>query len=68
MMKPKAITEHEDGMLEFLEDIIGSNRFRKSIETLSQRIEVLNDFRAEKVCYGILVTGVLGVFYVHICI
>ena len=26
MMKPKAPTEHESGMLEFLEDIIGSSR------------------------------------------
>ncbi|XP_005096414.1 structural maintenance of chromosomes protein 4 [Aplysia californica] len=48
MMKPKAQTEHEDGMLEFLEDIIGSNRFKQPIETLSQRVETLNDLRAEK--------------------
>ena len=26
MMKPKALTEHEDGFLEYLEDIIGSNQ------------------------------------------
>ncbi len=26
MMKPKAPNEHESGMLEFLEDIIGSSR------------------------------------------
>ena len=25
MMKPKALTEHEDGMLEFLEDIVIAN-------------------------------------------
>ena len=49
MMKPKALTEHEDGMLEFLEDIIGSNRFKQPIETLSKRVETLNDLRAEKV-------------------
>jgi structural maintenance of chromosome 4 len=30
MMKPKAVTEHEDGMLEFLEDIVGSSRFKVS--------------------------------------
>ena len=49
MMKPKALTEHEDGMLEFLEDIIGSNRFKQPIETLCQRVEHLNEMRAEKV-------------------
>lgn len=27
MMKPKAPNEHESGMLEFLEDIIGSSRY-----------------------------------------
>lgn len=27
MMKPKALTPHEEGLLEYLEDIIGSNRF-----------------------------------------
>ncbi|CAG2063235.1 unnamed protein product, partial [Timema podura] len=28
MMKPKGATEHETGMLEFLEDIIGTSRFK----------------------------------------
>ncbi|XP_059156870.1 structural maintenance of chromosomes protein 4-like [Physella acuta] len=48
MMKPKALTEHEDGMLEFLEDIIGSNRFKQPIETLNKRVDTLNDLRSEK--------------------
>ncbi|KAI8743640.1 structural maintenance of chromosomes protein 4 [Biomphalaria glabrata] len=48
MMKPKALTDHEDGMLEFLEDIIGSNRFKQPIEILSKRVETLNDLRSEK--------------------
>ncbi|XP_071085692.1 structural maintenance of chromosomes protein 4-like [Haliotis cracherodii] len=48
MMKPKALTEHEDGMLEFLEDIIGSNRFKEPIEVLSKRVESLSEMRAEK--------------------
>jgi hypothetical protein len=26
-MKPKALTEHDTGMLEFLEEIIGTSRF-----------------------------------------
>jgi hypothetical protein len=27
LMKPKALTEHDTGMLEFLEEIIGTSRF-----------------------------------------
>ena len=49
MMKPKAQTEHEDGMLEFLEDIIGSSRFKLPIDQLTKRVEILNDLRGEKV-------------------
>jgi structural maintenance of chromosome 4 len=32
MMKPKALSEHEDGLLEYLEDIIGSNKFVEKID------------------------------------
>ncbi len=49
MMKPKAQTEHDEGMLEFLEDIIGSSRFKNPIDQLTQRVEELNDLRVEKV-------------------
>ena len=49
MMKPKALTEHEDGMLEFLEDIVGSSRFKDPIHSLGQRVEQLNEIRGEKV-------------------
>jgi len=49
MMKPKAVSEHEDGMLEFLEDIIGSSRYQEPINILSQRVEELNELRGEKV-------------------
>ena len=31
LMKPKALTEHETGMLEYLEDIVGSSRYKASI-------------------------------------
>ena len=31
MMKPKAVNEHEDGLLEYLEDIIGSNKYIERI-------------------------------------
>jgi len=49
MMKPKAANEHEDGMLEFLEDIIGSSRYQQPITVLSQRVDELNELRGEKV-------------------
>ena len=48
-MKPKALTEHDEGMLEFLEDIIGSSRFKQPIEKLTGRVEELNELRGEKV-------------------
>ncbi|ELU02991.1 hypothetical protein CAPTEDRAFT_224718 [Capitella teleta] len=48
MMKPKAVTEHEDGMLEFLEDIVGSSRFKEPIDGLVERVEQLNEIRSEK--------------------
>lgn len=49
MMKPKGQTEHDEGMLEFLEDIIGSCRLKEPIQTLARRIELLNEQRGEKV-------------------
>lgn len=48
MMKPKGQTEHDEGMLEYLEDIIGSCRLKEPIQTLSRRIELLNEQRGEK--------------------
>lgn len=48
MMKPKAQGEHDTGMLEFLEDIIGSNRFKQPIEMLNAQVEELNEARTEK--------------------
>ncbi|TKS80947.1 Structural maintenance of chromosomes protein 4 [Collichthys lucidus] len=48
MMKPKGQTDHDEGMLEYLEDIIGSCRLKEPIQTLSRRIELLNEQRGEK--------------------
>jgi structural maintenance of chromosome 4 len=31
-MKPKAANEHEDGLLEYLEDIIGTSCYKQPIE------------------------------------
>lgn len=49
MMKPKGLTEHEDGLLEYLEDIIGSDRFVEAAEEAAKKVEGLNDQRTEKV-------------------
>lgn len=48
MMKPKGQTEHDEGMLEYLEDIIGSCRLKEPIQSLARRVELLNEQRGEK--------------------
>lgn len=49
MMKPKGQTEHDEGMLEYLEDIIGCGRLNEPIKVLCRRVEILNEHRGEKV-------------------
>ena len=49
MMKPKGQTEHDEGMLEYLEDIIGCGRLNEPIKVLCRRVEILNENRGEKV-------------------
>ncbi|XP_049881208.1 structural maintenance of chromosomes protein 4 [Pectinophora gossypiella] len=48
MMKPKGQSEHESGMLEYLEDIIGTSRYKEPIEKLSIKVEELSEMRKEK--------------------
>ncbi|TRY89060.1 hypothetical protein DNTS_009788 [Danionella cerebrum] len=48
MMKPKGQTEHDEGMLEYLEDIIGSGRLKEPIDVLCRRVAALNEQRGEK--------------------
>ena len=48
LMKPKAENENETGMLEFLEDIIGSNRLKEPLAKLQERVDETNEERAEK--------------------
>ena len=55
LLKPKAQTENDDGMLEFLEDIIGSSQFKEPIEQLSKRVEELNEARREKVHFPLII-------------
>jgi len=48
LMKPKAPTPHETGMLEYLEDIIGSNCYVEQIEAAATEVDGLNEIRGEK--------------------
>eukprot|EP00965_Chrysotila_dentata_P218242 6190478-Pleurochrysis_carterae.AAC.1 len=48
MMKPKAPSQHEDGLLEYLEDIIGSNKLVAPISEAQAATEQLNEQRASK--------------------
>ncbi len=45
LMKPKAPNEHEEGILEYIEDIIGSNRYIPAIEESIRAVEKLNEER-----------------------
>ncbi|KAF2664347.1 condensin subunit Cut3 [Microthyrium microscopicum] len=47
-MKPKAGNEHEDGLLEYLEDIIGTSKYKTPIEEAAKETEELNDVCREK--------------------
>ncbi|KAK2590570.1 Structural maintenance of chromosomes protein 4 [Conoideocrella luteorostrata] len=47
-MKPKAANEHEDGLLEYLEDIIGTSKYKTPIEESATEVETLNDVCMEK--------------------
>ncbi|XP_047036782.1 structural maintenance of chromosomes protein 4 [Helicoverpa zea] len=48
MMKPKAVNEHEGGMLEYLEDIIGTSRYKEPIDKLAIKVEEYTEMRKEK--------------------
>lgn len=48
MMKPKGLQPNETGLLEYLEDIIGTERYKKPLMLINERLEKLNDERTEK--------------------
>ncbi|OAD59356.1 Structural maintenance of chromosomes protein 4 [Eufriesea mexicana] len=48
MMKPKGQNENDTGMLEFLEDIIGTVCYKEPLEKLSDKVELLSENRVEK--------------------
>lgn len=47
-MKPKATNEHEDGLLEYLQDIIGTTKYTQPIVEAEEEMEKLNEERVEK--------------------
>ncbi|ELU39447.1 Subunit of the condensin complex, which reorganizes chromosomes during cell division [Rhizoctonia solani AG-1 IA] len=47
-MKPKAPNEHEDGLLEYLEDIIGTSKYKEPIEEAMAEADRLAEERGEK--------------------
>ena len=47
-MKPKAANEHDDGLLEYLEDIIGTSKYKTPIEESAAEVEALNETCIEK--------------------
>jgi hypothetical protein len=49
MMKPKASGPHDEGLLEYLEDIIGSGKHVEQIEAGSKQLEELNEQRLSQV-------------------
>lgn len=47
-MKPKAQNEHDDGLLEYLEDIIGTAKYKQPIEDAAKEVDSLNEVCLEK--------------------
>ena len=47
-MKPKAANEHDDGLLEYLEDIIGTSKYKSPIEESAAETETFNEVCLEK--------------------
>jgi len=67
-MKPKAQNEHEDGLLEYLEDIIGSAQYKDKIEELDAQLDSLGDQRNEKVSRVRMIENEKEALQVTICI
>ena len=47
-MKPKAANEHDDGLLEYLEDIVGTSKYKTPIEEAAVELETMNEVCMEK--------------------
>ncbi|XP_072993522.1 structural maintenance of chromosomes protein 4 [Typha latifolia] len=49
LMKPKAQGPHDEGFLEYLEDIIGTNQYVEKIEEAYKQLELINEKRSAAV-------------------
>ena len=47
-MKPKATNEHDERLLEYLEDIIGTSKYKAPIEEAVHGMDQLPEERSEK--------------------
>jgi structural maintenance of chromosome 4 len=48
MMAPKGKTENDEGLLEYLEDIIGSSKFVEATNEAAQKVDAMTEVRQEK--------------------
>lgn len=48
MMQPKGKTENDEGLLEYLEDIIGSNKYVEETNEAAAKVDLLSEQRQEK--------------------
>ncbi|XP_011309307.1 structural maintenance of chromosomes protein 4 [Fopius arisanus] len=48
LMKPKGQSDTDTGMLEFLEDIIGTTRYKQPLEKLATKVEILSERVVER--------------------
>merc|ERR1712151_355931 len=48
LMPPKGRTENDEGLLEYLEDIIGSNKFVEETKEVMAKVEMLTEQRQER--------------------
>jgi structural maintenance of chromosome 4 len=48
MMPPKGKTENDEGLLEYLEDIIGSSKFVEATNEAAEKVDALTEVRQEK--------------------
>jgi structural maintenance of chromosome 4 len=48
MMKPKGENENEEGLLEYLEDLIGSNVYKEPIADKARELDALNEEKQDK--------------------
>lgn len=48
MMPPKGKTENDEGLLEYLEDIIGSSKFVEAANQAAEKVDALTEVRQEK--------------------